>query len=188
MNVRATRSGHVPPPLLKLLVLALVAASLPLSFYRTPAEPGSPFTAEGTDEQVVVTLDEGVPETVILREIAKGQLAGDVIAGRRTLWEAAALFRALNGMTPALSNSPRVVDPSLNIPADTEEAWLCRQVVAFVGVELHEQPDRAEAAVARLEAEFFAALRTHGTIRLPDASALPSGQELLERARPRATP
>jgi hypothetical protein len=45
-----------------------------------------------------------------------------------------------------------------------------------------EGPERAAAAVARLEAEFFAELRARGAVRLPDP---PPGavEELLRQAR-----
>src|SRR5262245_38573901 len=98
-------------------------------------------------------MAEGVPETVLLRLVARGQVARDVIAGRRTLLEAAALFGELNRLPPELGQPPPIASP-VNIPADTEAGWLCRQVVEHVCTELLEEPERAAAAMARLEADF----------------------------------
>src|SRR5207247_1424372 len=71
----------------------------------------------------------------------------------------------------------------LTIPTDTEEGWLCWQVVQSVRSHLYREPDRAAAAVARLEAEFFAALRERGAIRLPGPDAVEPIGYVLAKAR-----
>jgi hypothetical protein len=68
---------------------------------------------------------------------------------------------------------------------DTEAGWLCRQVAEHVHGALREEPEQAAAVVARLEAEFFAELRAHGAIRLPDPVSLELVEELLRQARAR---
>jgi hypothetical protein len=153
----------------KFLALALAVGSLPLAICRRPPEPpaGPVVPAPAT-------------EAVALRALAKGLLALDVAAGRRSLFEAMALVRELDRRPPAPAR-PAGLDPTLRIPADTEAGRLCRQVVAAVRAELGQEPDRAAEAVARLEAEFFQELRQRGAVRLPDPPP-ESVEELLRQA------
>jgi hypothetical protein len=162
----------------KFLALALAAGSLPLALSRCRFPEEMPPLPSDTIEQ----LEEGYSEVQALRLVAKDRIARDTADGRLALLEAAALFRELNKLPPAPARPTRV-DSSLGIPADTEEAWLCRQVAAHVRVALRADPARAEAAVARLEAEFFAELRAHGSIRLPDPPPPEPVEELLRQAR-----
>jgi hypothetical protein len=164
----------------KFLALALTAGALPLALSRCRLpEDMSPPPPDAIEQ-----VEEGYSEAQALRLVAKDRIARDAADGRVSLLEAAALFRELNKLPPAPARPTRV-DSSLNIPADTEEAWLCRQVAAHVRVALRSDPARAEAAVARLEDEFFAELRAHGALRLPDAATLEPVHGLLERARAR---
>jgi hypothetical protein len=162
----------------RFLAVALVVA-LPVAFCRRPPEP-DPATQPVIGEAV----GEAVPEVVGLRALAKGLLARAAAAGRRSLLEAASLFRELDRLPPEPA-PPAGFDPTLRIPADTEAGRLCRQVVAAVRAELGDEPERAAAAVARLEAEFFAELRARGSIRLPDPSPGEPVEELLRQARAR---
>jgi hypothetical protein len=97
-------------------------------------------------------IGQPCPEVAPLRILAKDQIAREVGEGRRSLLEAAKLFGQLNKLDPAMTRVTEVAS-SVGIPADTEEACLCRQVVAYV---LHQKPDpsRAAVAMARLDAEF----------------------------------
>jgi hypothetical protein len=160
----------------KFLAVAL-AVALPIAFCRRPPEPDP-----AAEPVISGVLGGAAPGAVALRVLAKGQLALDVAARRRSLVEAAALFRELDRLPPAPAR-PAWLDPTLHIPADTEEGRLCRQVVAAVRAELGAEPDRAAAAVARLEAAFWEELRRHGEIRLPDPDSLTPVQQLLEQAR-----
>jgi hypothetical protein len=124
-------------------------------------------------------------QLITVRILAKNRISRDVIVGRLSLVEAAALFGALNRLPPQatpLSLADRRGSP-LRIPARTEEERLCRQVVEYVRWALVEEPDRAEDPVARLNAEFKEELDKQGSIHLPDTSALVSAQELLKQAR-----
>ena len=160
----------------KFLALALAVGSLPVAFCRRPPEP------DPADEPVISgKIGNAVPDVVPPRVVAKGLLARDAAAGRRSLFEAAALFRELDRLPPE-PDPPPGFDPTLRIPADTEEGRQCRQVVAVVRAELGDEPDRA-AAVARLEAEFFAELWAAGAVRLPAGAALESTDDLLRKAR-----
>lgn len=128
---------------------------------------------------------EPLPDTAAmqLRARAKDRIARDVVAGRRSLPEAAALFGALNRMPP-VSPDLSLLDSPLSLPARTDEERLCRQVVEWVKNLLRpESPASAEPAVARLEAEFREELCRHGEIRLPDPPSPTEIQEVLELAR-----
>src|SRR5262245_54746629 len=161
-------------------LIGLVVIALLLTFWpeRSELKPG---------QSPVVTGMDAPPDTVLLRILAKRQIALDVANGRRLLVEAAVLFRELNRLSPAatdLTLADRYLS-ALRAPVGSDEERLCRQVV--VGVDCVMQKEGtlawAEEAVARLEAEFRAAPRTHGVIQLPDASALTPVQELLNAAR-----
>src|SRR5262245_8272700 len=123
------------------LALSLVAAVAVVCCPRVPEPPGSdtPLVADA--------LAAPVPEIVPLRLRVKEQLTREVADGRRTLFEAAALFGELNRLPPESAKPTRIVS-LVNIPVDTEEGWLCRQVVEGVRVALHREPDRAAAVVA----------------------------------------
>jgi hypothetical protein len=124
--------------------------------------------------------------SVYLRLVAKGLIARDVAAGRRSLVEAAALFRELDRLPPASIELARLdeVDASLPIPGQTEEERLCRHVLAYVRAALAGgEPDRAEAALTRLADEFFAERRVRGAIQLPAPDSGESVREVLARAR-----
>ena len=121
-----------------------------------------------------------VAETTTWRILAKQRIAREVTAGTRPLAEAAALFRELNRVPPALV-AP-LVDP--NSPGHTEEERLCRQVISYVASPGREcSPTAAAAAVTRLESELREELRRHGAVRLPEPAGLPSAAELLMQAR-----
>jgi hypothetical protein len=165
--------------------LAVLLAACPaVVFVRCPAGPDEPpAVAEGA------ARSNELAEAVDLRSLAREQLALEAAAGRRTLLEAAALYRELNRLPPRAALpwyvAPR--DPLADLPLETEEALLCRQVVLYAGATLRDEGrDReAEAAVARLAAAFFAELRSRGTIRLPDPPPGEPVEELLRQARAR---
>jgi hypothetical protein len=163
----------------KFLAVTLVVA-LPVAFCRRPPESDS-----------LPPLGEAEPPAAAWPDLlaghcARARLARDAAAGRRTLAEAAALFRELNRRPPATA-PPADADPNgppLTIPLDTEEGRLCRQVILSAYYALRsEAPGRADAAVARLEAEFFAERRAHGALRLPDPVMLEPVEEVLKQAR-----
>jgi hypothetical protein len=176
MNVQAVKT-------LILAVLALGAASLMFALGPCPAEsdePLRPLPSEATRQ--------ALPEILALRIGAKYQIVGDVIAGRLSLVQAAALFGALNQLPP--ESQPSLLDRYASrprFPAHTDEELLCQQVVQWVSSELADEQDRLEATVARLEAEFKEALGKEETVRLPDPLTLVPVQKLLEQARAELT-
>src|SRR5262249_12093428 len=100
-----------------------------------------------------------------------------------------ALFRELNRLPPeppALSLMDNTTHPwALRAPAHTEDERLCRQVIEYVaGLLRGESEERAEAVVARLEAEYREELCRHGLIRLLVPPALPPARQLLEKPKP----
>jgi hypothetical protein len=167
----------IKPQTVALLVLGLAAGTLVTALYPHPpqlAEPLWPGVSGG---------DRRLSETRMLRCFAKALIADEVIGGRQPLLEAAALFGALNRLPPEpLPLSVADVEKSVwGIPSRTDEERLCRQVVAWVS---HRMPrDQADAAVARLAAEYRWELHAQGAIRLPDPASLESPQELLARVR-----
>jgi hypothetical protein len=99
--------------------------------------------------------------------------------------EAAALFGALNRLSPAVAEIPEAAcrNAFIPIPARTAEERLCWQVACWVFAEqTRVWRGRVPAAVARLAAEFHQELRAHGQIRLPDPSTLEPVEAILGRA------
>jgi hypothetical protein len=161
-------------------LIGLVVMALLLAFWPAPSESDDGRSA-------VTTLTDATADIVSLRLVAKGQIARQVIEGRHSLVEAAALFRELNRLSPTVPDwiPGDGYQFALRTPAGNDEERLCRQVVEWVdsALRIGGSAASAEEAVARLEAEFRAAPRAHGVIRLPAASALTPIPELLVEAR-----
>jgi len=114
---------------------------------------------------VLGELDEQ-DRTISKRLGAKDEVVKDLIAGRLTLFEAAAGFRRLN------EEFPRAVVKE-SVPGVTEEEQLCRQVIAWVRVRLEVNPGEAsEDFVARLEHELLRHKQRNGAVLLPGVFAL----------------
>jgi hypothetical protein len=160
---------------IKFLAAAL-AGSLAVVYCRPLSVPDKAPSLPAPDE------GEAQPGVGYLRALAMSRITREVADGRRTLLEAAALFRELKGLLPELPE-PHWDDTPMAIPTDTAEGRLCRQVALHVSAALRAEPGRAAAAVARLEADFFAELRAQGAVRLPDPSSLESVEGLLAEAR-----
>jgi len=160
-----------------LLVFALAGGALVSALC-----PRSTYPADSL-EFGVSDVERRLAETRMILQCAKGLITQEVIQGRQPLLDAAALFGALNRLSP----DPRglwvsdVDNSQWRFPAGTDEEKLCRQVVAWVS---HRTlPDQADAVVARLAAEYRWELHTRGAIGLPDPAGLEPVQELLARVR-----
>jgi hypothetical protein len=88
----------------------------------------------------------------------KQQAVAAVIAGRLSLLEAAAWFRAA-GLGSAIAD-PRAVPPA-------EAESLCRSVIGWVHLALCDRPERAETVTVMLEDELECYLDRFGPGRLP---------------------
>ena len=104
---------------------------------------------------------DGVSQAVRRRLAERERLAGDVIAGRLTLLEAAARFRDLDEQNPGFDWG---IFRSTYAGASDDER-LCRQVLAFV-----ESEPGGTAVLGRLEAELQGRLG-RGDLYLPETSA-----------------
>jgi hypothetical protein len=74
-------------------------------------------------------------------------------------------------------------DSRPHAPARTNEELLCRQVIRWVRRLLHDTPEQAQQAMARLEAEFVEAQALPGGLRLPDPARVEPIEKLLGRVR-----
>jgi hypothetical protein len=97
------------------------------------------------------------------RLLAKGQVSDDLIAGRLTLFEAAARFRRIE--------QGREHTRVEYYPGDSEEERLCRRVINGARAQMSQRyPEGADEFVERLEAELQLHKERHnGTVVLPDA-------------------
>lgn len=172
---------HLPPR--QYAAFAFVAAAgLYLAFRPRPSELDDPPEANPA---------EPLPEIVLLRNHARTRIVDEVIDGRRSLLEAAALFRELDRLPPTAAVQFGRIPFPLPITTRTEEEQYCRAVAVWVWsrVVVPQSPgdgnsdERAAVAVARLVAEFEDELTRRGAIRLPDPSTLESADSLIERAR-----
>ncbi len=158
--------------------LVLIAATtLWLVLRPRPTEPEPPPEVDATEQ---------LSEIVHLRIHAKGRIAREVADGRRSLWDAAALFRELDRMPPAAN---RQLDPiPFRQPTSirTEDDQYCWSVIVWVWNSRRPNDvvgeERAKAAIARLTAVFEDEL-CRGAVRLPDPSALESVEALMTHAR-----
>jgi hypothetical protein len=150
-----------------------------------------PYRSDDTELAGVLGLDETIEEhrqrareldvgyrAVERSRRAKCQAANELVAGRLTLWEAAARFREV-------TVRPRecvVLLRSFRHGASDDELF-CRCVIEYVESELAADPARAAAVVGRLNVE-LAERRRHGPIRLDKPASHrtePLAQEALER-------
>jgi hypothetical protein len=163
----------------RLLTLAPVGFLIyALGWHPTPPLEPVPTWPEGP-------LVEALPDTVHLRLYAKDRIAREVVAGRRSLFEAAALFRELNRLPPAVPELSRSDGFDRTSVAHTDEERLCRQVIRWVGAVIARDgfPERAEAAQRLLADRLRAEVQKPETIRLPDPATLEPAGELVERCR-----
>ncbi len=110
------------------------------------------------------TLVLAGPNYALLRRMdAKAWATREVIAGRLSLWQAAAAFKALDAEAPPYPGWVFVPPP----PGMTEEEGYCRSVIDWV--RWAAPADRADELVGRLQAQLDAGLR-QGTPHLPDPS------------------
>lgn len=161
-------------------LIGFVVTALVLAFWSGPSE------ADG-GQPVMTTVTDAAPDIVLLRIFAKRQIAQDVIERRRSLVEAATLFRELNRLPPTAPDwiPGDTYQFALRTPVSNDEERLCRQVIEWVysALRINGTPALAEEAAARLEAEFRAAPQALGVIRLPPASALTPVGGVLAAAR-----
>lgn len=126
---------------------------------RSGARVGS---AQSPDEGLAHFLrsdPDPVNTALMARNCAKHRIAGELIAGRLTLLEAAAAFRDADAYGPATMLMTVFPDaPSL------DDAY-CRSVLSYVGQQA--PPDLRETLTHDLETELSTRLRD-GTLRLPD--------------------
>jgi hypothetical protein len=158
----------------RLTPLALVAyAAYAVIWQREPA--AEPLT----------TYPEASADTVFLRILAKDEVARDVIAGRRSLIEAAAMFRELNRVPPAVPAHVRLEGSRESLADRSDEECLCQQVIWWTGsTNLRaEFSGRAEATERLLTNLLRAETQCRPTIELPDSPLMESATDFLERFR-----
>ncbi|MFO0810311.1 MAG: hypothetical protein U0746_16940 [Gemmataceae bacterium] len=117
-------------------------------------------------EPIPAEVQRMTSDITFVRIAAKEIIANEVIQGRRTLFEAAALFKSLNQLPPSAQPPTNLDLAGLPIPTRTEEELLCWQVASCVQARFSSLRE-SRRAVARLAAEFRAEVQAHGTIRLP---------------------
>jgi hypothetical protein len=155
---------------LALLAVALLAALLqPEWASDLGLDRGwlAPLRCEFFDPGEPSPQPEAIRE-ILRREAVKDRAANDLIDGRLTLLEVAALFRSLN----AERVGPQA-DLALYYPGDSEEERVCRQAIRWTKREMARRyPERADALADRLEAELRRYKELRGAVVLPDVTDL----------------
>jgi len=141
-----TKCLHLTGMALILILVALAAALL---------QPERPRDLSWDDDWKLRAIGRRIQE--------KERLAGELIDGRLTLFEAAARFRRLNAEPPA---PPPL---ALSYPGDSEEERLCRQVIGWASRRLEKSdPGRANDFAGACEEELRRHKERHGRVVLPD--------------------
>jgi hypothetical protein len=144
------------------VVPVLAAAALAGVVFRPPpASPHDPVASPVPQEETQGKLWR-------LRE--KEGVARDLVAGRLTLLDAAARFRALDRVPPA-HRPGRAAELALglDLPHAGETDWRCLEVISWAhAVSGKQPPGRERAVIDRFMAEFRAAGGGAGTLRIPD--------------------
>src|SRR5262245_52511131 len=159
-----------------LVLTAALVASVLVWNDRKPQRP-----AIDSDQEFAKPL----PEINQMLPFVRDRLAREVIQGRRSLLATATLFGELNRLKGESAEcvSIRASEMPLRLPGRTTAERLCQHVERWVRAVLRYDPARAEVAVARLDAEFQAALLEHGEIRLPDPASVESIDKILAETR-----
>jgi hypothetical protein len=164
----------------RFFLAAALALSVVGAFVRRPPEP--PELSDGRKSEAGAgAVGEALPEVVFLRRFAKESLAYELVAGRRSALEAAALFRELDRLAPTPDD---ILPPVAGaIPIADEERYR-RQVISWVRAVLSEEPpDRVEATLTRVEASFRDVSLASGVLQLPDAAGPSPVEQLLARVK-----
>jgi hypothetical protein len=99
----------------------------------------------------------------------KNDVAAEVIAGRLTLIEAAALFTAADAELDTWSMWVRMS----RIEGSSDAERQCRKVIGYVEIALADEPSACREHVHRLTAELENELQRHGgTVSLPDSESV----------------
>jgi hypothetical protein len=144
----------------------LAATAAGYSGYRAFVNPASALPASaGVDEGPSPDEVEAAIAWCGQSADAKDRLTGEVIAGRLSLPEAAARFRALEAGRPNRYCRTRTD----LFPGGSEGERYCRAVITRVVNRLHaEDPAREQEVSARVEAELRDLLARDGAVRLPE--------------------
>jgi hypothetical protein len=164
----------------RLFLAAVMALSVVSAFVRRSPEPLE--VPDGRKSEAGPgAIGEALPEVAFLRRFAKDFVAGEVVEGRRSAVEAAAVFRELDRLRPT---PEEILQPAGGaIPIPDEERYR-QQVINWVSAFLPEEPrHRAEAVLARVEAEFREASRETGALQLPAVAGLEPVEQLLARVK-----
>jgi hypothetical protein len=169
--------------IVRTLILVAIAFACAAAVYQRlgRTEEAESLPEEGSGTNLVHATTADVP---IIRSVAKRRVAEDLIGNRRTLWEAAALFRQINNYpqtTPACHLPELGAQPMTFIPR-TEEECLVVQVINYVDMLYHDNPRRQEE-VLRLEKILLDQLERSSVLPLPDPASLVAIEELLLEAR-----
>jgi hypothetical protein len=136
-----------------IVLLVALAVVLPRTEWaRHLGLPGNLGTGPVKEQDAQALQEQNAEATLkaIQRRIAAKELiVKNLIDGRITLFEAAALFRDLNHAYPEL--------PSVDAPGDSEEEKLCQQVLRWVKMVLETAEPTDRDILAHLEEE----LRRH---------------------------
>jgi hypothetical protein len=136
--------------LLCLGVLALGVVAFDFSCLRNAPLPGdSEVRSVMADEVVRREQLRKREEAIHRRNEAKRHVAGEVIAGRRSLAEALERFRELDREWRENHRGPRTPE----VFGVSEDEWHGREVVRFVRLVLADPPDEAAPVASRLEKE-----------------------------------
>jgi hypothetical protein len=123
------------------------------------------WSPNGPPQQGPTILPGPESEAVIRRIEKKQRIVRELLAGRRTFFETAEVFRRLNDEYPKLLPHPA-------IHGDSDEERVCRQVIVWVRgtMQVDGYSDRTIEAVADcFERELHEHLRQHGLVCLPDS-------------------
>jgi hypothetical protein len=154
-----------------LAVLALVLGLVRAGCRAVPDEQEIVRNGFGTGSDVLKEMQRQEQldrrGQVIFWAIGKrSEIVSDLLAGRLTLFEAAAGFRAVEQV------KAKYLPPlPLPFPGKSEEEQLCRHVIACVERRLGDKPEQATVG-ARLQKELQEHLERYGSVHLPASPRL----------------
>src|SRR5262245_5990820 len=133
--------------LAKTLILIVLTGVLFAVLTTLPCGPSTALKRLAGGPDAVVLGPHDPPDPFTLREWARTRLVRDLLDGRRSLWETAALCGEINRLAPEAAQVHKARYPLVGFTPRTDAEYLCAQVMNHA-YSIHHDHARGMGALA----------------------------------------